>query len=134
MQPRYRAERPRGRLLPTHRRFSMDVRLDRVDRHQSYLSSQRKCEVCMKNSKKGGKGGRSSKAIALKSDIALIKSLFAVKPIKNYNLLKNLLLKNLLLNLFVVRRCGFLFLLSMLNEKFKERYNCCILLSKFTQL
>ena len=49
MQPLYRAERPRGRLLPTHRRFSIDVRLDRVDRYQSYPSSQRKCEVCKNN-------------------------------------------------------------------------------------
>ena len=28
MQSRYRAERQRGRMLPTHRRFSIDVRLD----------------------------------------------------------------------------------------------------------
>ena len=42
MQSRYRAESPRDRMLPTHRRFSMDVRLDTVDRYQSYISSQRK--------------------------------------------------------------------------------------------
>ena len=39
MQPLYRAERPRGKILPTHRRFNMDVQLNRVDRNQSYPSS-----------------------------------------------------------------------------------------------
>ena len=53
LQPLYRAERPRGRIPPTYRRFSMGVRLDRVDRYQSYPSSQGKCEVCMKNTRKG---------------------------------------------------------------------------------
>ena len=76
MQPRCRAERPRGRMLPTHRRFSMDVRLDRVDRYQSYLNSQRKCEVCMNTRKHEKNVTVDSTTIALKSGIALIKSLF----------------------------------------------------------
>ena len=55
MQPQSQSGRTCGRILPASRCVSIDVRTDRVDHYQSHLSTQHKCDVCKKNTRKGYK-------------------------------------------------------------------------------
>jgi len=54
----YRQQRPtagrvRGTVLPADRRVSRDVRCDHLDHYQKQLSTQKRCGVCHKNTRKG---------------------------------------------------------------------------------
>ena len=78
MQPLYRAERPRGRMLPTHRRFSIDLRLDRVNRYQVIQALNANAKFARRALKRDEKNVTvASTTMALKSGMALIKWFFA---------------------------------------------------------
>ena len=54
-QPTSTSGRQRGRILPSSRHVSSDIRLDRTNHYQSALETQKRCALCHKNTQRGCK-------------------------------------------------------------------------------
>lgn len=52
-QPRLTTGRPRGTIVPADHRVSSDVRYDHRDHYQQPFTTQKRCGVCHKNTRKG---------------------------------------------------------------------------------